>query len=60
MKKDIVLLHGALGAADQFAELITVLSKAYNVLAFDFSGHGNTAMRLPFSISLFAEEAKQL
>ncbi len=53
----LLLLHGAIGAADQLAPLATELSKTYKVHALDFSGHGNKAFpEGDFSISLFAED----
>ncbi|HLP51719.1 MAG TPA: alpha/beta hydrolase [Chitinophagales bacterium] len=38
--KEILLLHGALGSKEQFAELETQLSGGYKTHALTFSGHG--------------------
>ena len=40
MKKKLLLLHGALGSAQQFDTLITLLEKTYEVFTCDFEGHG--------------------
>lgn len=39
----LLLLHGALGAADQLAPLADRLSDAFDVRRFDFEGHGTLA-----------------
>ena len=38
--KTILLLHGAIGAADQLQPLAQVLAAHYNVHTLSFSGHG--------------------
>ncbi len=54
------MLHGAIGAQDQLENLAQQLSDRYEVLRFDFSGHGGKPYAdKPFSIALFAEEVKQ-
>lgn len=55
----LLLLHGAIGASDQLANIAEALSDTYNVRTMDFSGHGGR----PFpegelSIQFFAEEVK--
>lgn len=40
MKKDLLLLHGALGASVQFKELATLLEDDFQCHLFDFPGHG--------------------
>lgn len=53
----LLLLHGAIGAADQLEPLAKTLSKQYKVYAIDFSGHGNEPFsRAPYSMKLFAED----
>lgn len=42
-KKDIILLHGALGTSAQFAPLIGYLESEYNVHTFDLPAHGELA-----------------
>lgn len=39
-KQHLLILHGALGAASQFAALAELLSKKYEVHTMDFPGHG--------------------
>ncbi|PZF71104.1 alpha/beta fold hydrolase [Taibaiella soli] len=53
----ILLLHGAIGAADQLKPLADKLSKDFTVHILNFSGHGGEPFsEQPFSIPLFAEE----
>jgi len=53
----LLLLHGAIGAADQLQPLASELQKNYIVHTLDFSGHGGSPFPAkPWSISLFAEE----
>lgn len=55
--KNLILLHGAIGASDQFDELKTILSKIYKVYTLDFSGHGqNQNITEPFSIENFSRD----
>lgn len=42
-KKDIILLHGALGSSSQFTPLIGKLESEYNVHTFDLPAHGELA-----------------
>ena len=56
--KHILLLHGALGAKDQFNGLAAALKNDHIVHVFNFSGHGgNDFAQGDFSISTFAHEA---
>ncbi len=58
--KDIVLLHGAIGAADQLEPLAASLEqKAIRTHRFSFSGHGNTPFRAQFGIAQFAAELEE-
>lgn len=53
----LLLLHGAIGAADQLQDLKEELSDTYEVHTLNFAGHAGTAMPAePFSIPLFAEQ----
>lgn len=55
--KDILLLHGALGAKEQFEDLERLLKSSYNVYTYSFTGHGGREIPIePFSIEMFAEE----
>jgi pimeloyl-ACP methyl ester carboxylesterase len=55
----LILLHGALGHANQLHPLADLL-KTYHVHTLNFSGHGGTPMsNASFSIPLFAEEVRQ-
>lgn len=58
--KDIVLLHGAIGAKDQLQPLTDLLKNDFNVHAFNFSGHGGKPFtEEPFSIQAFAAELQE-
>ncbi|MEK7256982.1 MAG: alpha/beta fold hydrolase, partial [Bacteroidota bacterium] len=52
----LLLLHGALGAASQYAKLIDALKNHFEIYAFDFSGHGGMPFAKEFSIERFTEE----
>lgn len=53
----ILLLHGAIGAMDQLAELETKLSGTFMVHRLNFGGHGGSPFaEQNFSIQVFAEE----
>lgn len=55
MKQPLLILHGAIGAADQFIGIAEQLSEKYEVHTLDFAGHGGKPINeQPFSISLFA------
>lgn len=59
--KKILLLHGALGSANQFNGLLTELArKEIEGITFEFSGHGEKDMPdSPFSIEIFSKELEQ-
>jgi pimeloyl-ACP methyl ester carboxylesterase len=54
----IILLHGAIGAADQLEPLKTILQEeGRDAYTFSFSGHGKTPFnKKGFGIDVFAEE----
>ncbi len=55
--KKLLLLHGALGSADNFIEFTQALSGDYDVYSLNFNGHGNQQLiENQFSISHFANE----
>lgn len=57
LMQPILLLHGAIGAADQLLPLQENLASSYDVYRLNFSGHGGQPFaEAPFSIALFAEE----
>lgn len=57
---DIILLHGAIGAADQLNHLAEQLSgKGFQTHQFSFSGHGGQAFATHFGIEQFADELYQ-
>lgn len=54
----LLLLHGAIGAADQFGPLTKYLSPSYEIHTLNFYGHGGTpSNNKSFSIAAFAEQA---
>jgi pimeloyl-ACP methyl ester carboxylesterase len=56
MKPNLILLHGAIGAASQFENLIFELQENFNIYTFDFEGHGkNITSNRAFRIEYFAE-----
>lgn len=57
MPNDLLLLHGALGAADQFGPLVSALGDSWRVHTLDFHGHGNApANRRAYRIEEFADD----
>lgn len=57
--KNLIILHGALGAKTQFEQLIAKLTPYFNVHTFDFDGHGlKSNTEGDFSIELFAQNLK--
>lgn len=58
--KKVILLHGALGSKEQFKSLSLALRESYEVLDFDFSGHGGKPFSEEFSIKEFAIELEEL
>lgn len=58
--KNIILLHGAIGANDQLEPLASELKQqGYNVFTLSFSGHGQTPFASNFGIEQFALELEQ-
>jgi pimeloyl-ACP methyl ester carboxylesterase len=53
--KDLILLHGALGAKTQLTALAESLQNDFNVHTLNFEGHGDRNSDQPFSIDLFAQ-----
>lgn len=55
--KNIILLHGAIGAKDQLEALSQELKQqGFNVYSLNFSGHGQTPFQTNFGIEQFALE----
>jgi pimeloyl-ACP methyl ester carboxylesterase len=55
--QSLLILHGALGASEQFLPLQQSLQGTYQVHTLDFSGHGKTPNTdAAFSISWFAQD----
>ncbi|MBK6836744.1 MAG: alpha/beta fold hydrolase [Bacteroidetes bacterium] len=61
MSTKVILLHGAIGAADQLLPLKTELEKrGASCFPFEFSGHGKTPVsQTGFGIQYFATELKE-
>ena len=54
-RKTVILLHGGLGAAEDFGGQITALSNAHKVVAIDSRGHGrSTEGDKPINYNLIA------
>lgn len=53
MKKNLLLLHAALGSKEQLKALISQLEDHYHVYSMDFEGHGVNESDKEFSIELF-------
>lgn len=59
MRPPLLLLHGALGAADQFDGLTPHLADAFTVHTLDFEGHGRAPQTdRPFRIDYFVDNAR--
>lgn len=54
MKQTLILLHGALGSKAQLEPLAKALSAHFEVLSFDFGGHGAHAVGGNYSIDDFS------
>lgn len=53
---DLLLLHGALGASDQFDPLLPLLKKIKKVHTLDFEGHGHASpQNRPYNTDYFVE-----
>lgn len=58
--KNIILLHGAIGAKDQLESLSQELqSQGFSVSSFSFSGHGQVPFQNNFGIEQFALELEE-
>ncbi|MBW3544775.1 MAG: alpha/beta hydrolase [Bacteroidetes bacterium] len=56
-KPSLLLLHGALGSAEQLEQLANALQEQFSVHCFNFAGHGGEEdLSAPFSIARFAIE----
>jgi len=56
MKPPLVLLHGALGAQDQFDAVSALLAETYTLHRLNWEGHGDApARQRPFRMEHFAE-----
>ena len=56
--KQLILLHGALGASCEFDRLVPFLEPHFEVYRFDLEGHGERKSSEPFSMRRFAENLK--
>jgi pimeloyl-ACP methyl ester carboxylesterase len=55
--KNLLILHGAIGAVKQFTHYVKFLESDYKVYAIDFTGHGGSDIpSIPFSIKLFGND----
>ncbi len=55
--KKLLLLHGAIGSADQLIPIAEKLGDKFDIHRLNFSGHGGGALpQEPFSIKLFAND----
>ncbi len=55
--KELLLLHGALGSKEQFADLESTLSGKFKTHSLDFSGHGRrTSHHHSFTVQNFSHE----
>ena len=60
-KPDLVLLHGALGAQEQFAPLLPLLEPHFRLHTLDFEGHGHAPMSgEPFALDRFVQNVCEL
>lgn len=59
MRSALLLLHGALGSAQQFDDICRLLSDQFHVYRFSFSGHGGHPVITPFSIDQFVNDTIQ-
>ena len=54
--KNLIILHGALGAQSQFDQLAAQLADHFHVHTLDFDGHGTkSGLEMDFSIERFAQ-----
>ena len=59
MKKQLLLLHGALGTSKQFKVLKEYLAPHLEIHTIDFEGHGDWFSEKPYSIALFTQNVIQ-
>lgn len=60
MKRQLILLHGALGASSQLNPLSErLITENCQVFTFNFSGHGKEGFREKFGIAQFSAELKE-
>lgn len=59
MRKQIILLHGAIGSKLQLERLKKSLSDFADVYSFSFSGHGGIQNQVEFSMELFVADLDQ-
>jgi len=55
MKRQLLVLHGALGSKSQFEFVKQELGQNYEVYTLNFEGHGGRSSNKPFSIALFTD-----
>ncbi|HRG51369.1 MAG TPA: alpha/beta fold hydrolase [Bacteroidia bacterium] len=55
----LIILHGALGSADQFQSLAGLLNNLYKIHVINFYGHGGATDIEHFSIEKFADQVFQ-
>ena len=53
--RDLILLHGALGAASEFDMLVPLLKEHFTVYRFDLPGHGKSHHNESFSMEIFSQ-----
>lgn len=58
MKKQLILLHGALGAEEQLFPLTDLLEGNFEIHTINFSGHGKDNTDVDFSIDCFVKNLK--
>lgn len=56
--KDLLFLHGALGAQTQFNTLKALLGNQCQIHTLNFEGHGDRPSGNPYSLDLFADNLK--
>lgn len=57
--RPLILLHGALGAKDQFEPWLPALHDHFDIHTLNFEGHGDSPSNRPFRIEYFAENLAQ-
>lgn len=58
--RNLILIHGALGAEAEFDRLLDLLNDDYQVYTLELEGHGNTPSNRPFSFDVFQENLLEL